>query len=363
MTVKSNSGSLKQEGQEELPRTEAAVRSFLDEDNVDPNILVTLLEESQPLYNRLGTPAVVRIRGALVLALAKGPIPESALPFLVEELNAPSNAYLTAASAYAIRQSANFCRPSVISALKNALDLIVRRDDIVSLETYGGYSQSGVKTTAADEIRETLGYFSSEVMPNCDAADRVASEMDGRRCCSGKPPLNSKLNAEERTDIYSQLLTVDFVDHNGESVRFDEFFLGHCSIVTFFYTRCDNLYKCPTTISRLGTLQRHLDRFYAHKNTHTAAITYDPKYDSAERLQQYRRSWGAENALKHRLLRTDDGFGTLSAYFDLQVGFGASVVNRHTVESFVLGSDARILHRTSRNLLDVQSLLQVIALN
>jgi hypothetical protein len=49
--------------------------------------LIELLRENHSLYAQRGAAAVVRMRGWVVLSLARGPLPDEALAFVLEELD------------------------------------------------------------------------------------------------------------------------------------------------------------------------------------------------------------------------------------------------------------------------------------
>ncbi len=328
------------------PGSEPELQALLEQANPDPLQIVALLDEAHPLYQGLGAAAIVRIRGALIMALSRNTLPREALPYLLEELNAPSNAYLTAAAAFALRALTKI-ESSVSDALTHALTAIRLRDDLVVLDSYGGYTATGRKTTATEQIHRTLRHF-SEVPLN-----GAAKSQD---CCGNGSTLETH-TAEAARRLREDLLALELQDHNGEKIRFGEFFSGQRSLLTFFYTRCDNPFKCPTTMTKLGAIQRHLDAHHHAAPIRTAAITYDPDWDTALRLEQYRRSWGAESTHRHRIFRTPRGFDILRYYFGLGVGYGDNIVNRHRIEAFVLDSGARIVFRNTRRQLDIDRLV------
>jgi protein SCO1/2 len=107
-------------------------------------------------------------------------------------------------------------------------------------------------------------------------------------------------------------------------------------VVVFFYTRCDNPQKCSLTITKLARLQNSLlDRGLAEQ-IRTAAITYDPAFDTPERLRGYAKNRGVLLNANHRMLRAIDGISALRAHFKLGVNFVASLVNRHRIEVYLL---------------------------
>jgi protein SCO1 len=63
--------------------------------------LTDLLRENQPLYDQRGAATIVRMRGWVLLALARAGVADSALLFVLEELDTGVDPYLIAAAARA----------------------------------------------------------------------------------------------------------------------------------------------------------------------------------------------------------------------------------------------------------------------
>lgn len=110
----------------------------------------------------------------------------------------------------------------------------------------------------------------------------------------------------------------------------------------FFYTRCDNPLKCSLTITKLARIQQLLMEQGLGEQIRTAAITYDPAFDVAERLRGYGEHRGVRLDTNHRMLRTTQGFDTLRRHFKLGVNFIESLVNRHRIELYILDAEGRI---------------------
>ncbi len=81
---------------------------LVDELVADPNRveqLSDLLREDHSFYDQHGAAMVVRMRGWILLALARIRVSDAALPFVLEELDTGVDAYLVAAAACALRRS------------------------------------------------------------------------------------------------------------------------------------------------------------------------------------------------------------------------------------------------------------------
>jgi protein SCO1/2 len=349
-------------------------------DSAFTRTFLELLDERHAVYRGVGTPAVTRMRAALLLALGYRALPVTALPFVLEELESAHDAWLTAVAAHVLRKypepSASFAEP-----LLSAILYIQHRDEIVRLANYGGYGPGGETTTAMGEIMQAIGWLGREGTacvprleellagnPGPATSGMVRKALEAIRaddrapirshsCCSGEATAAPAPSGHMR-DISS----LRFQDHSGAELTFADAFHGRPSIVVFFYTRCDNPAKCPLTMYRFGSLQRLLQQSGLHDAIGMAAITYDPEYDRSERLLQYAESWGAKPSSQHRILRTVGDFDALSDYFSLGVNFSASgIVNRHQLEAFVLDADGRIAHTVSRRRWDEETLMRLAA--
>jgi protein SCO1/2 len=139
-------------------QTEEAFCDLIEQLTRDPakqSQLIDLLQEDHPAYDQRGTSTVSRMRGWVVLALARINLPAAALPFVLEELDTGVDAYLVATAAFALRSypapSPAFA-PFVVRAITN----IRYRDERVSLEHYGGYAIGSMGTTPVRELLATL---------------------------------------------------------------------------------------------------------------------------------------------------------------------------------------------------------------
>ena len=332
------------------------------------NALTALLHEDHPVYDQRGTAAIVRMRGWILLALSRAGVPQDALSFVLEELDAGADGYLVAAAARALRSypapRAEFA-PFVVQAIGN----MRYRDDAVAFDSYGAYPTSSVATTPVRELLATLewlGPHGREALPQLDALrvpgsgvsrkllpelERVAEAL--RRtsqpavaasddCCSWPSSgIFSTWGLGTRGDSAAVRATV-FEDQSGTQIDFAEFFCGQPSIVAFFYTRCDNPHKCSLTVSKLARVQEVLAERGLDDRVRTAAITYDPGFDLPARLRAYGHGRRLRMDHGHRLLRAVDGIEPLRRYFALGVNFVESLVNRHRIEIYVLDGAGRI---------------------
>ena len=328
--------------------------------------LADLLREDHPLYDQRGTAATVRMRGWVLLALARAGartgLTDTALLFVLEELDTGADAYLIAAAARALR-SCSSPNPAFAPFVMRAFNNVRYRDEPVSFEGYGEYADSSTGTSAVRELLAALAWLGPHargVLPEIEAlrtqrlSRKVLIEVDRaleaiRRdgavdsCCALPEGLGNAFSWARRSRGGSGPIEQTlFEDQDGVSIPFKEFFTGHPSIVVFFYTRCDNPLKCSLTVTKLARVQKLLENQGLADRIHTAAITYDPAFDLPQRLRVYGQERGVRMDACHRMLRATEGVSALRGHFKLGVNFIESLVNRHRIEVYVLDAEGRI---------------------
>ena len=325
--------------------------------------LIDLLREDHPIYDHRSSATVTRMRGWILLALAQPLLRDSALLYVLEELDNGHDAYLIAAAARALRR---YAKPDAAFAplLLKAMANIRSHDDVVCLEHYGAFASTGVGTTAIAELLKSMSWMGSQaqaILPDLEliqenrtreysasfvedvrqviATLRTAvqgAETAEDHCCTSASNLGQVLTSPSGQNDAAGIKEVRFEDQDEGGIGFREFFLGHPSVVAFFYTRCTNPRKCSLTIAKLARLQGLLHKRGLSERIHTAAISYDPAFDSPARLRLYGENRGLRMDDHHKLLRATSGFDALRAYFRLGVNYIESVVNRHRIELHVL---------------------------
>lgn len=323
--------------------------------------LIALCDERNRVYEEQPSAAVTRMRGWLMTRLAASPLPDAALPFVLEELETAHDPYLIAAAARCLRAypnpDASFAGP-LRAALANG------RDSPVSLDRYGGLGGEAAHVTSPlDEVVAAIAWLGPLAAPLAGdlraivearaASSRVLAAAatvlerlpaEGSACCPGLPVSllgRWRRSAEDRTqpDLPG---SVTLEDQDGRRHSYQDVFRGRPTIVVYFYTRCDNPLKCALTVSKLGKVQQLLADRGLTDSVGTAAISYDAAYDTPERLARYGRNRGLRTGAGHGLYRAVEGNDALRQHFELGVSFFESLVSRHRIEVFVLDSRGRI---------------------
>ena len=171
--------------------SESQFATLVDAIAADPDRrgqLTDLLREDHAIYAERGAAAIVRMRGWILLAMARAGVSDAELVFVLEELDSGTDPYLVAAAARALRSSrrpdASFA-PFVMGALAN----IRYRDEPVSFEAYGEYAVSATGTSPVRELLATLAWLGPQ-------ARGVLPEVEVLRAPAGGLPRKFRLDVE-----------------------------------------------------------------------------------------------------------------------------------------------------------------------
>src|SRR6185503_13397205 len=124
--------------------------------------LIDVLREDHELYDQRGAATVVRMRGWVMLILARTALPDAALPFLLEDLDTGVDAYLVGAAAAALRSYAT-PNPAFAPFIVRAITNIRYRDERLSFESYGAFAIGTKGTSPVRELLTTLAWLGPNV--------------------------------------------------------------------------------------------------------------------------------------------------------------------------------------------------------
>jgi protein SCO1 len=337
----------------------------------DRDLLLKLLLERSDIYKDRSTNETIRIRGYILSKFEHLGLPDSAIPYVLEELESGRDAYLVAAAAKAVRGMAN---PSIqlIPFLFKAVENVKYLDDAVTFDSYKPQWPTNY-TTALTEIFKTFQWLGKlaesaliqleDLHQDCQSFSvrnrtkiqetidsiRASNQNIAKSCCDRSinlHPLVLSTDCEHKNTIISS--DIELEDQDGKRIKYDNFFVGMPSIVVFFYSRCNNPHKCSLTITKLAQLQQAISNHGLEQQLKTVAITYDPQYDVPTRLKAYGENRGIVFNERNRMFRTINRFQELQDFFQLGVNFNHSIVNRHRIELFILDGRGEIITTFAR---------------
>ena len=137
---------------------------------------------------------------------------------------------------------------------------------------------------------------------------------------------------------------------------------GKPTVVTFIFTRCPNPNMCPLQGVKMAALQKSLEKSGLSDKVNLLLITFDPDYDTPQRL----RAWGQTNGVNYtnaKMLRPEPREFTDFRY---EFGFRAFVVEGkldHKTDLFLIDHEAKVaafyggLWDDAKTLADVKQLI------
>ena len=281
----------------------------------EPEIrLRQLLDESANIYRGLSSSQAEWLRAQVYAALAQSQCSPETTGAAMEDLRTSHNPIVLAGAArcLAAQETLDPCWAQIAQTARRRIALC---DVYPDIRIPSAHSCCGKSKTALGEIDALIDRFS-------EPGVEVGSEM-------------VEVGVPETFPLCPELTSaIEFRDQEGNRMTFSELVFERPASIAFFYTRCMNPQKCSLTISRLGETARKLSAYRARVGCF--GISYDPRFDTSPRLAAYGQDRGFPFSPNDRLLRCTSGWPSLRRLFGLRVGFGASVVNGHSRELFVV---------------------------
>lgn len=360
--------------------SEEQIAAWIDETRQTKHgsdMLLNILSRNHEVYKDRGITQVNRIRGYALSSFEFTSTPIQAIPYICEELDNGHSPYVVAAAAIATR-SIKEPGSDLADFLSRALIRFAHKDEAISFSSYKPAWPLQDYTTASLEILRSLAWLGANakaslpVLENyCDGsfaplpgenkkqalqtidAIKNCDKKINENCCSFQGTTSSRSG---RSAVYKTILQ----DQDGEHYHFKDFFTGSISVVAFFYTRCDNPYKCAATVNKLAQLQARLKEENT-KDIHIAAITYDSAYDTADQIRQYTANRGLQFDRHCKAFRLDkEDASIIKNYFDLAVNYNSAIVNHHSIELFILDTRGKIITTFAGFELNVDTILHAV---
>lgn len=176
--------------------------------------------------------------------------------------------------------------------------------------------------------------------PKQAPVQQAAAEKPGP---AGVPLLTPWVDPRDRGPL--QNLAAPLTDHDGHGRTLAEL-VDKPVLLTFFYSRCQNASRCSTTVAQLAALQKRLDDAGLSTRVRLVAVTYEPQYDTPQRLTSYAHKRGFSLGVDALAVRLDEAVHPkLVAELEVPVSYNAGWVNTHGVEAVLLDPFGRIARR------------------
>jgi protein SCO1/2 len=137
-------------------------------------------------------------------------------------------------------------------------------------------------------------------------------------------------------------------NQNGRAIRLEQF-KGKMLLLTFIYTRCPLPNFCPLVTHNFAVIDKQLaanPELYA--KTHLLCVSFDPEYDTPERLRAYGATYigsDAKNAFAHWDFAVPDNKALLemAKFFDVGITHGENDTITHTLSTTLIGADGKVV--------------------
>lgn len=362
-------------------------------------LLSNMLSYQAEIYQDRDKWEVLRLRAYILLTLGETGFPASAIPMLEDALAYVDNRMKVVELGAAIkiagemgREGSRFAK-SMISAYNRVFS-----DEEFSLGGYEtGFAEKDATTVQIEIIRSlgkicnkqddhAVAFLTSVAATSGDPGiDRrtvaeakrsleIISQKDPAKLVSKKiawfcPKENgakmqevfsstthpSYINARER----KQLVNKDFsiTDHHGAAIGFTKL-IDRPTLLTFFYTSCQNEQKCASTISHLAALQDQLARLDIDNEVRLVALTLEPEQDTPEKLTRFLADRGATLQNGVMAIRLEPHHHrALIKELEVPVGYNSGWVNGHGIAAVLLDSDKRIVKQYDASFWNTTELL------
>lgn len=345
----------------------AKVLNSIRNGKLSRNLLVELLSERHTVYNERPAYQANRIRGYALASFADVGLPDSAINFVLDELQNSRNAYTVAAAARALRGCR---RPKaeyavfLIQAVHNlryhddSLDLTVykptwplqhpsggRLEVFYTLQWMKGYARA-ILSELNDCLDNSIDFaprMRAEIQKTINTIETDERELD-LNCCDVEGITESRSSWwSRRRPAIKNIATLEVENEDGLSMPLADVISEKHTVVAFFYTRCMNPNKCTLTINKMGWLQKELRKTGLENKVNIIAFTYDPAYDTPAKMRTFAENRGITFGSNAHVLRTRlEDFATLSDFFQLGVNHISSTVNQHRLELYILDHNGYI---------------------
>lgn len=333
-----------------------SVATWIDRMRANGNAisLLSLLRYDHPVYAQRSTNEVIRIRGYLLAAFAETGLPKRGVTAFLEELDNAHNPYILAGAAIGLRGLRIPTAP-VMNAVLNAIQRLQFEDDSVCFEQFRPDWQIHKGRSALTELLLTVEFFSRQLPISASRLQQLTAETfisaggqevckriislqerhgpDGKMaddCCSYPGARRSKFLSAPHS-----FSGIRVQDHDGNSRLLCDLMKDKPSILSFFYTRCDNVYRCSLTITRMGFLQNALKKAGVQNDVQLLAISYDAAYDLPFRMKAFAERRGFQTNENASCLRVETGMEQLLGCLHPGVSFNDGLVNQHGVAFFL----------------------------
>jgi protein SCO1/2 len=220
-----------------------------------------------------------------------------------------------------------------------------RRKAVIAHEAIPGYMEP---MTMEFEVRD------SSLPEGLEPGDQVAFRLSitetngwidhvrkiGRSPNSASPEQTPARSVVATLPVGAPLPDCALVDQRGQTFRLGDF-KGQALAFTFIFTRCPLPNFCPLMNRNLAAAQRELSAAGASANWHLLSISFDPEYDTPERLAEYARPNGVDSGHWTFATGAPEDLRELGRVFGLEVVSNGAQID-HTLRTVVVDATGHV---------------------
>lgn len=137
------------------------------------------------------------------------------------------------------------------------------------------------------------------------------------------------------------LFSYTFTNELGQPVKLSDF-RGQALAITFFYTRCPLPEFCPRLSKNFQAVQRQLESTpNAPTNWHLVSVTFDPEFDTPERLKNYGDSYQYDPAHWSFFTGTPENLAAFARVASVELQPEAGTIN-HNFRTLILDTTGNL---------------------
>ncbi|WP_298898183.1 SCO family protein [uncultured Psychroserpens sp.] len=310
---------------------------------------------------------MIRIRGYALASFKETGTPDSAINFILDELQNGRNAYMVGGAARGLR-GAKHPKAQYVSFLIQGVYNLKYHDDSFDLKVFKPKWPLKNPSSGRLEIFRTLKWLKGhakaalpelksflnntqdfspdlhkEIQKTIDIIEEDKRELE-LSCCEVEGRSTTKISwLWKGMRNIRNIGNLEVQNENGQTLPLEDIINRKPTVVAFFYTRCMNPNKCTLTINKIGWLQKKLIQNGLDDKVNLLAFTYDPGYDTPTKMRVFGENRGIVFGSNVHVLRTrPEQFDILSDFFQLGVNHVSSTVNQHRLELFLLNHNGNI---------------------
>lgn len=356
-------------------------------------ILTAKIHDNNQVYTSRPFYTALRIKGYLMTSLSKTGLTNEAAKIATGEIAtghdpyiiaaairaiAPSVYHDTAMAAYLIKYLGQGFKDEWVDIENLEVQYPLTAPTSVRLEAIKALQANALQTPEITDALNAIAlakegsYFYNDTMLINAAALALEKLSDPKSCCAKPGEATETKNWQvsntsfaspwlqpgERNKLLPAAIRIG--DQLNRNISFKKL-RGKPLVIAFFYTRCTNPNKCSRTVTELGKLQQVLQQQSMENNVYTGLVSYDPEYDSPERIQKYAAIRGLKLDEQTLAMNIPANYlQELLKSFNIEANYDGSIVNIHDIQLLLFDKNNRFVRMYGQVIWDNNSLISDI---